>query len=100
MSLRRAFLTGLGTALSNAQAVIFITSIFAATGVLAANFVTGLAVALTLVSMNAIYLGTLAWLLQRPVARRIYLKLKRPFEGVVGALFLGFGVRMVVRQLH
>jgi len=99
-SLGRAFAVGLATALSNAQAVIFITSIFAATGVLAASLPTGLAVVATLVTMNAAYLGGLAWLLQRPLARRTYLRLRRPFEGLVGVVFLGFGIRMVVKELR
>jgi len=80
--------------------VIFITSIFAATGVLAASLPTGLAVVATLVTMNAAYLGGLAWLLQRPLARRTYLRLRRPFEGLVGVVFLGFGIRMVVKELR
>lgn len=99
MRLRRAFASGLATALSNAQAVMFITSIFAATGVLEAGIPTGLVVVVMLCTMNGTYLATLGWLLQRPAARRAYMRFRNSFEALVGVLFIGFGVRLVLREL-
>ncbi len=90
---------GLVTALSNAQAIIFITSIFAVSGVLQASIPTGLAAILIMIACNGLYLGTLAWLFQRPAVRTFYQRFRRVLEGTVGALFVVFGGRLLLREL-
>lgn len=96
---RRMALLGLVTALSNAQAIIFITSIFAVSGVLNAGVATGLVAILIMIACNGLYLSTLAWLFQRPAVRRFYQRFRRALEGTVGALFVVFGGRLLLREL-
>ena len=92
---------GLGfvTALSNAQAIVFITSIFAVTGVLTSSLATRLACMAVIVALNASYLAFLGWLLLRPAARTVYTRLRRVIEATIGTLFVLFGIRVLVRQL-
>jgi threonine/homoserine/homoserine lactone efflux protein len=92
---------GLGfvTAISNAQAILFITSIYAVTGVLQANLATGFATVAIMVAMNASYLFLLGWLFRREPVRRAYQRFRRGFEGTVGALFLFFGGRLIWRAV-
>jgi threonine/homoserine/homoserine lactone efflux protein len=96
---RRMVLLGLVTALSNAQAVIFITSIFAVSGVLNAGVATGLAAILIMITCNGLYLSLLAWLFQRAAVRSFYQRFRRVLEGTVGALFVIFGGRLLLREL-
>jgi threonine efflux protein len=96
---RRMAVLGLVTALSNAQAIIFITSIFAVSGVLQASIPTGLAAILIMISCNAAYLGLLAWLFQRQAVRSFYQRFRRALEGTVGVLFVAFGGRLLLREL-
>lgn len=95
----KALSLGLVTALSNAQAILFITSIFAFTGVLAANAATGVAVLGIIATLNCLYLGFLGWMFQRETIRRTYMRFRRWFEGTIGVLFLGFGGRLIWREL-
>jgi threonine efflux protein len=95
----RALTLGLVTALSNAQAILFITSIFAVTGVLTANLATDLGVLGLIATCNALYLGGLGWMFQRPTIRRGYQRIRRWFEGAIGLLFVGFGARLMWREL-
>jgi threonine efflux protein len=96
---RRMAALGLVTALSNAQAIIFITSIFAVSGVLQASIPTGLVAILIMISCNAAYLGLLAWLFQRQAVRSFYQRFRRVLEGTVGVLFVAFGGRLLLREL-
>ena len=95
----RTFALGLTTALSNAQAIVFITSILAVTGVLDASLATGIACVAAMIAMNATYLGLLGWLFLRPTPRRLYLRFRHWIEGTIGALFVYFGLRLVYREL-
>jgi threonine/homoserine/homoserine lactone efflux protein len=95
----RSGVLGLGTALSNAQAIVFITSIFAATGVLDANVATGVACITALVTMNCSYLGMLGWLFQRAAVRRGYMRFRSTAEAAIGGLFVVFGLRLVWREI-
>ena len=52
-----------------------------------------------MIAMNATYLGLLGWLFLRPTPRRFYLRLRHWIEGTIGALFVFFGFRLVVREL-
>ncbi|WP_439576006.1 LysE family transporter [Phreatobacter sp.] len=90
---------GLATALSNAQAIIFITSIFAVSGVLQANVATGLVAIAIMITCNATYLGFLAWLFRRRAVAAFYQRYRRVLEGTIGALFVLFGGRMVLRLI-
>jgi threonine efflux protein len=95
---RRALTLGFVTALSNAQAIIFITSIYAVAGVLHANVATGLASIAIVALCNASYLATLGAMLQRPAPRRLYQRFRRALEGAMGALFIVFGGRLLWRE--
>jgi threonine efflux protein len=95
----KALTLGFVTALSNAQAILFITSIFAVSGVLTASAPTGLAVLATIAACNASYLGLLGWMFQRDSVRRRYQRFRRWFEGGIGVLFAGFGARLIWREL-
>jgi threonine/homoserine/homoserine lactone efflux protein len=90
---------GLVTALSNAQAILFITSIFAASGVLTATPATGLAVLAIMATCNVTYLGCLGWMFQRDAVRVRYQRFQRRFETAIGAVFMVFGGRLVWREL-
>ena len=90
---------GFVTAVSNAQAIIFITSIFAVSGILSASVATGLVALVIMISCNALYLGLIAWLFQRAAVRQFYQRFRRVLEGSVGALFVFFGGRLLVRAL-
>jgi threonine efflux protein len=96
---RRTVLLGLVTALSNAQAIWFITSIYAVAGVLSANMATGFATIVIIMVCNATYLATLGWLFQRDSVRSGYARYKRVLEGVIGSLFLLLGGRLLWRAL-
>jgi threonine efflux protein len=95
----KAVALGFATALSNAQAILFITSIFAVSGVLAANIPTSFAVLATILVCNVSYLGFLGWMFRRPRIRVSYQRFRRWFEGAIGVLFLGFGARLIWREL-
>lgn len=96
---RRTAALGLVTALSNAQAILFITSIFAVTGVLYANAATGVATVAIMLGCNATYLAALAWLFQREKMRAGYARYRGLLEGSIGTLFLLFGGRLLWRAL-
>lgn len=95
----KAIALGFGTALSNAQAILFITSIFAVSGVLSANVPTGIAVLGIIAACNLSYLGFLAWMFRRPAIRAGYQRFRRWFEGGIGALFVAFGGRLALREI-
>ncbi|MEL6373027.1 MAG: LysE family translocator [Pseudomonadota bacterium] len=92
-----SWLLGVATALSNAQAVFFITSIFAVTGVLKSDLLTQALCVLIMVTSNALYLAALGWLFRRAQVRAAYARFKRPFQSTVGALFVLFGGQLTWR---
>ena len=96
--LRRSFALGFLTAVSNGQAIAFITGIYVVTGVLAANIATGLASVAIMVVCNATYLGLIGWLFRRERVRIFYAAYRRWIEGAVGALFVGLGGRLLWRE--
>jgi threonine efflux protein len=96
---RRTAALGFVTALSNAQAILFITSIFAATGVLNANVATGFASIFIMLSCNASYLALLGWLFQRRKVRAGYARFRGWLDGTMGMLFILFGSRLLWRAL-
>jgi threonine efflux protein len=95
----RAIGLGLVTALSNAQAILFITSIFAVSGVLSSSSATGLGVLAIMGVCNVSYLGILGWMFQRDAVRVRYQRLRRWFEGTIGLLFVAFGGRLIWREV-
>lgn len=97
--LRRTALLGLVTALSNAQAILFITSIFAVSGVLHADAATGVATVLIIIACNASYLSVLGWLFQRERMRAGYARYRGVLEAATGSLFMVFGGRLLWRAL-
>ena len=96
---RKTVLLGFVTALSNAQAILFITSIYAVTGILNANLATGIASIVIMLSCNAAYLGMLGWLFRRETIRAGYARFRRVLEGTMGGLFIFFGGRLLWRAL-
>lgn len=96
---RKTALLGLVTALSNAQAILFITSIYAVTGILNANLATGVASIAIMLTCNATYLAALGWLFQREKIRLGYARFRRVLEGTIGTLFVFFGGRLLWRAL-
>lgn len=96
---RRTAVLGFVTALSNAQAILFITSIFAATGVLTANVATGFASIAIMLSCNGIYLAALGWLFQREKVRAAYARFRGVLDGIMGTLFALFGCRLLWRAV-
>lgn len=95
----KAFFVGFATALSNAQAILFITSIFAVTGVLTANLPTAGSVLGIIIVCNLSYLSFLGWIFRRPTIRAGYQRFRHCIEGVVGALFVVFGLRLIIREV-
>ncbi len=96
---RRTALLGLVTALSNAQAILFITSLFALSGLLRANAATACVAVVIIVCCNAAYLAALGWLFRRERMRAGYARYRRVLEGTIGSLFLLFGGRLLWRAL-
>jgi threonine/homoserine/homoserine lactone efflux protein len=96
---RRTALLGLVTALSNAQAILFITSFFAVAGVLNANAATGVATVLIIICCNVTYLSVLGWLFQREKMRAGYARYRGVLEAATGSLFILFGGRLLWRAL-
>jgi threonine/homoserine/homoserine lactone efflux protein len=101
LSLRggRPFARGILTALANVQALLFLTSIFAAVGILNSSPATKLAAVAIIVSLNGAYLGLLAWLLQRQTARTVFERYRPIMEIGFGIAFAAFGARLVGREL-
>jgi threonine/homoserine/homoserine lactone efflux protein len=99
ISARRLIGLGFVTALSNAQAVIFVTSIFALAGVLQANVATGLATVGIMIVFNTSYLSLLGWLFQHATVRRGYARARGWLEAAFGALFVLFGGRLLWQGL-
>lgn len=98
-TLARTFVMGLATQLANAQAIVFITSIFAASGVLTASLATGVACVGAMIVANASYLALLGALFQLPTPRRFYLAFRHRIETAMGGLFVAFGLRLVFEEL-
>jgi len=94
-----SFVAGLLTALSNVQALFFLASIFASVGVINANPATSVAVVAIIIVGNGAYLLLLAWLMQKPAARRFYASYRPMLEMVFGGLFVAFGARLLLREL-
>jgi threonine/homoserine/homoserine lactone efflux protein len=81
------------------QALFFLASIFAGVGILKANLATGLAAVGIIVLGNGCYLMLLAWLMQKPAARRFYGRYRPSMEVGFGAVFVLFGARLLAREL-
>lgn len=92
-------LQGVLTALANVQALFFLASIFAGTGVLGASVATRLAAIGVIVVANGSYLSLLAWLMQRERVRSFYARYRPAMEIAFGILFVLFGARLVQREL-
>lgn len=94
-TLGHAFWIGLLTSLSNVQAIVFITSLFAVAGVYDAPVTTGIACIAVMVVTNATYLGGIAGLLQLGPARRWYRANQALMHKVIGLAFVVIGARLV-----
>lgn len=97
--LRHAFGLGLMISLSNAQAIVFITSLFAVAGVYDARLATGIACIGIMVASNATYLAALASVLQIRGARAWYARRQALMKQVVGVLFTVIGGNLLVRAI-
>jgi threonine/homoserine/homoserine lactone efflux protein len=88
-------LLGFLTAVSNAQAIIFITSLLAVTGVLSATLGTGVACVAVMLLCNGSYLAFLGWLFRRSSARSLYSRFRPALEAVFGLVFIALGGRLL-----
>ncbi|MEL6297374.1 MAG: LysE family transporter [Pseudomonadota bacterium] len=95
----RSFGLGFLTALSNAQAIVFITSIFAVSGVLTASWLTGAAAIAVMSACNSLYYLLVAAVLSRGPARRFYEKHQVTLRRTIGAIFGVLGVRLFARAV-
>jgi threonine/homoserine/homoserine lactone efflux protein len=95
---RGPFGQGVLTAFANVQALFFLTSIFAGTGILSANSATKLAAVAVILVLNGSYLAGIAWLLQHQRARALFARYRPLMELAFGALFVAFGARLIVRE--
>ncbi|MEO1719592.1 MAG: LysE family translocator [Pseudomonadota bacterium] len=86
---------GFTTQLSNAQAIVFITSLFAVSGVFRADLVTGMTCVVVMVVTNVLYLATLAGVLQLGPARRWYQRRQAMMKRIIGGLFVLIGGRLL-----
>lgn len=93
------FTLGFLTAVSNAQAILFITSIYAVAGILQANIATGLASIVIMLVCNASYLTALAVALRTTPVRSAYLRFRKTLDRIIGALFALLGGRLLLRAL-
>jgi threonine efflux protein len=95
----RMLALGFFTAVSNAQAVVFITSLLAVAGVLKASLATGLVCVAVILVCNASYLAFLGWVFQRAPARRFYTRFRSALEAMFGAIFIGLGGRLLWTEI-
>jgi threonine efflux protein len=93
-----AFRAGLATNLSNAKAVAFFASAFAAAAPSPDKVATlWLALGLVLVMATAWY-GLVALALSRPAVAGAYGRMKRWIDRACGAILMGFGVRLALER--
>ena len=91
----QGFKLGLLTNLSNPKTAAFVTSLFAATMPADAPFWFGALTAVLMSAISIFWYSTLAYVFSLDRFRRLYLKSRIWLERIAGAIFVGFGLKMV-----
>lgn len=90
----RAFRLALMTSLANPKSAMFVASLFAAALPTDAPWTHGAAAVLLMVTISTLWYGLVTLALSRAAVARAYLRVRRGLDGVAGALFLGFGLKL------
>lgn len=92
----RNFTLGLFTNLSNPKTAAFVASLFAATLPQNGTMTTGLMIIAIMVIISLLWYGLVAWAFSIGRLQQGYANVKTTMERVAGALFIAFGIRMIV----
>lgn len=92
----RAFRNGLLTNLANPKAVIYFGSIFSAFVGAGVSLATRSGLWLMVVAETVLWFGLVALVFALPAMRRGYLRLSRWIDGCAGAVFLAFGLHLIL----
>ena len=93
-----AYRLGLLSNLANPKSAVFVTSLFATALPPDATWPQGLASVAIMVAVSAFWYSLVALVLARPRISSAYLRGRRVIDGVTGAIFAGFGVRLLLSQ--
>jgi threonine/homoserine/homoserine lactone efflux protein len=95
----RGFRAGLLTSLSNPKSMLLVGSLFAAVMPHGAPWPLGLAAVAEMVAISVGWYGAVVLLLSAPRAAAVYARAGRWLDRAAGAIFIGFGLAVVEREL-
>lgn len=98
VSLKTAYRMGIATNLANPKSALFVASLFAATMPAGTPFLYGMAAIAVMVCVSTLYYTCLVSLITHHRVAAAYLKAKRKIDCGVGAVFLGFGAKLMLSQ--
>jgi threonine/homoserine/homoserine lactone efflux protein len=93
------FRAGLLTSLSNPKSMLLVGSLFAAVMPHGAPWPLGLAAVAEMVAISLAWYGAVVLLLSAPRAASVYARAGRWLDRAAGAIFIGFGLAVVEREL-
>ena len=93
-----AYRLGLLSNLANPKSAIFVTSLFATALPVGAAWTQGLASVAIMVAVSAFWYSLVALVLARPRISSAYLRGRCVIDGLSGAIFAGFGIRLLFSQ--
>ena len=93
------FRAGLLTCLSNPKSMLLVASLFATVMPHGATLPVGLATVAEMVAISLAWYGAVALLLTTPRAAVVYARAGRWLDRTAGAIFIGFGLAVVEREL-
>ena len=93
-----AYRLGLLSNLANPKSAIFVTSLFATALPFGAAWTQGLASVAIMVAVSAFWYSLVALVLARPRISSAYLRGRCVIDGLSGAIFAGFGIRLLFSQ--
>ena len=93
-----AYRLGLISNLANPKSAVFVTSLFATALPVDAAWTQGLASVAIMVAVSASWYSLVALVLARPRISSAYLRGRRVIDGMTGAFFAGFGIRLLLSQ--
>ena len=91
----QAFYLGLMTNLANPKSALFVAGLFAATLPADHTWVQGALTVGTMVVLSATWYTTVLLFLRRPIFARALSRARRQIDRAAGALFVGFGVKLL-----
>ena len=94
-----AFRAGLLTCLSNAKSMLLVGSLFATVMPRGAPLPVGLAAVAEMVAISLVWYGAVVLVLTTPQAAAVYARAGRWLDRAAGAVFIGFGLVFVEREL-